>query len=258
MKALKKLLVTVAAIAGMAFLPGFTMTAKAAPTTYTLKYVPAYSEWRAQPLANWDEGAGSGNVGYLEVNVKDGDVVIVQGGSGDPALNLKFSASLSNFTVIAATNYVTIESGEITDAYVLKGSVVDLKGKCKNVYVYDNSVCNVRQDADLIQFVKSSSLEMNVLANGTVARCQFVENGNVTKDLYSFAKDTFRVEKGALKTAASSYSTTGTAASASGKTQTTNGAAVSPKTGESSHAIWLFAIAVICLAGAFASKKKFA
>ena len=258
MKALKKLLVTVAAIAGMAFLPGFTMTAKAAPTTYTVKYVPAYSEWRAQPLSTWDEGAGHGDVEYLKVNVKDGDVVVVQGSAGDPALNLQFSASLSNFTVVSATNYVTIESGEITDAYVLKGSVVDVKSKCKNVYVYDNSVCNVRQNADLIQLVKVSSMEMNVLANGTVARCQFVDNGNVTKDLYSFGKDTFRVEKGELKTAAANYSTTGTATTSSGKAQTTNGAAVSPKTVESSHAIWLFVIAVICLAGAFASKKKFA
>lgn len=258
MKVLKQILVTVAAIAIMAILPGFAATtAKAAPTTYTVKYVPAESEWRVQPLASWDDATGSGNVGYLAVNVKDGDVVVVQGGSDDPVLNLKFNASLSNFTVISTTGYVTIECGEITDAYVLKGSIVDLKSKCKNVYVYDNSVCNVRQDADLIQLAKSSKMEMNVLANGTVARFQISENGNVTKELYSFAKDTFRVEKGELKTAASSYSTTAAAAS-TGKTQTTNGAAISPKTGENGYAIWFIAIAVFCAACVFASKKKIA
>lgn len=269
MKALKHLFLAIAAFTIIMLLPGLgTMKVKAAATTYTVKYVPANSEWRVQPLSSWDENEGHGTVGYLSSNVKDGDIVIVQGSSDDPALNLKFSASLSNITIISATNYVTVECGTITDAYVLKGSVVDLKTPCKNVYVYDNSVCNIRKDVDLVQLAKATSMDANVLANGTVGHCQFVENGKATKDYYSFSKDTLRIEKGELKTSSASYSTTAPAAtetpaasatpaaSDSGKSQTSNGVPLSPQTGENSHAIWLFIIAILCFASAFSFKKK--
>ena len=258
MKLLKRLFLTALAIAALAFVPqANTLTAKAATTTFTVKYVPENAEWRVQPLSSWDAAKGHGDLGYLYTNVKDGDIIVVVGDSSSPALKLSVGAKISNLTVYGVTNGVTYETGsEVTDVYVLKGSIATLDGYCKNVHVYDDSSCNVFKDADLVQACKESAMTMNISAVGTVGHYQTVDNGKVLKDYYNFAANTLRVEKGELKTNAANYSTTATA-TATGTT-TNNGASVSPKTGENSYAMLLFAGAIFCFAGAFVTRKKIA
>ena len=267
MKLLKRLFVTALAIALVAFVPqANTMTAKAATTTFTVKYVPENSEWRVQPLSNWDAAKGHGDLGYLYSNVKDGDIIVIVGDASSPALKLSVGAKISNLTIYGAVNGVTYETGtEVTEVYVLKGSIASLDGYCKNVHVYDDSSCNVFKDADLVQACKESTMTMNISAVGTVGHFQSVDNGTVLKDIYNVATNTLRIEKGELKTDAANYSLTATATTPSKTstgtatgTATNNGASVSPKTGESSYAILLFAGAIFCFVGAFVTRKKIA
>jgi LPXTG-motif cell wall-anchored protein len=265
---LKRLFLTALAIAALAFVPqANTLTAKAATTTFTVKYLPSYSEWRVQPLSTWDEPKGTGDLGYLYSNVKDGDIIVIVGDSDSPALKLSIGAKISNLTIYGAVNGVTYETtSEVTDAYVLKGSIASLSGYYKNVYVYDTSSCNTFNNVDHILACKESSMTMNISAVGTVGQFQFVDNGNVTKTIYNITANALRVVNGELKTDAANYSLTATGTTTPSKTSTgtatgtatNNGASVSPKTGESSYAILLFAGAIFCFAGAFVTRKKIA
>ena len=264
MKLFKRILATALAIALVAIVPSAPKV-RAAGTTFTVKYLTSLLEWRVQPLADFDEGKGTGDLGYLYSNVKDGDTVVIVGDASAPALELSVGAKLNNVTIYGAPNGVTFKSGsEVTDAYVLKGSIATLDGTFKNVHVYDDSSCNILKNADLVQACKESKMEMNIVAVGTVAHFQTVDNGKVLKDYYSFGANTLRVEKGELKTAATSYSTTATvsgtttpATSNAGSTSTSNGgAAVSPKTGETGYAFLLLTGAALCMAGAAFCKKK--
>ncbi|MBR3468795.1 MAG: LPXTG cell wall anchor domain-containing protein [Lachnospiraceae bacterium] len=271
MKLFKRILATTLAIALVALLPQATMKVKAAGTTYSLKYVPSMSEWRAQPLSSWDLSKGTGDLAYLYQNIKDGDTLVILGETGAPNLtDLKISAKLENLTIYNVTTGVTFSTtAEVKDVYVLKGSVASLNGTCKNVYIYDDSICNVMNDAELISMNKESSMKMNVAAVGKVAHVQFVDNGRVLSDTYNYAANSLRVENGENKTPTTSYSATptnfgsssgsgsGSGNSSSGGSSTNNGS-TSPKTGENATMIILFAGAVLCFAGAAYSKKKIA
>jgi len=269
MKLFKRILATTLAIALVALLPQASMKVKAAGTTYSIKYVASYGEWRAQPLSSWDLSKGTGDMPYLYANIKDGDTLVVLGETGAPNLtDLKISVKLENLTIYGVTTGVNFTTNaEVKDVYVLKGSVASLNGTCKNVYIYDDSVCNVMNDAELISMNKEASMKMNVAAVGKVAHVQFVDNGTVLSDTYNYAANSLRVEGGENKTPTASYSTTpsgsagaatGTATSSSSSTTTSSGAPASPKTGENATMIILFAGAVLCFAGAAYSKKKIA
>ena len=267
MKSLKRILATALAVLMVAILPQANVaTVKAAGTTYTVKYVDSYGEWRAQPLVNWDLSKGTGDLNYLSNNVKDGDTIVVVGDAADPGpVELKINVNIANLTLYETKQGVTFTGvGTVTDVYVLKGSIATLNANCKNIYVYDDSKCNVLKDADLVQAAKESLMKMSIVAVGKIAHAQIVENGKVTKDMYNVAADTFRIVDGVDKTDAANYSTTASASSSTGNagnagsTTTNNGGTVSPKTGEASYAIGLFAGAVLCFAGAIASKKTFA
>jgi LPXTG-motif cell wall-anchored protein len=269
MKLFKRILATTLAIALVALLPQATMKVKAAGTTYSLKYVPSMSEWRAQPLSSWDLSKGTGDLAYLYQNIKDGDTLVILGETGAPNLtDLKISAKLENLTIYNVTTGVTFSTtAEVKDVYVLKGSIASLNGTCKNVYIYDDSICNVMNDAELISMNKESSMKMNVAAVGKVAHVQFVDNGRVLSDTYNYAANSLRVQNGENKTPTTSYSATptgstgtatGTATSSSSSTTTSSGTPASPKTGENATMIILFAGAVLCFAGSAYSKKKIA
>lgn len=268
MKLLKRILATALAIALLAFVPGFqSATAHAeGPVTYTVKYVPELNEWRVQKLAVWDETRENGAMNYLYYSVKDGDSVVVIGGPGTPANEdpLKIDVQLANLTIYEVVGGIIVYANKgITDIYVLKGSAASLHGTYDNVYVYDNSSANVNSNVKYLQISKESSMEMNVTAVGTVDKCQIDDRGNVLKTMYNVKADSLRVVKGVDKTDPSAYATAPGAAPASSTpsnpapANTNNGGAISPKTGESSYAIWLLFGAAICFAGAFATKKKF-
>ena len=219
MKSLKRILATALAVLVVAVLPQVNVaTVKAAGTTYTVKYVDSYGEWRAQPLVNWDLSKGTGDLNYLSNAVQDGDIIVVVGDEADPGpVELKVHANVANLTLYETKQGVTFTGvGTVTDVYVLKGSVGTMNAYCKNIYVYDDSKCNVLKDADLVQAAKESLMKMSIVAVGKIGHAQIVENGTVIKDMYNVATDTFRIIEGVDKTDPASYSTTPTASSSTG------------------------------------------
>lgn len=268
MKLLKRIFATALAVALIAFVPSAQKATVRAegPVTYTVKYVSALSEWRVQKLAVWDDGRENGAISFLYNNVKDGDSVVVIGGSGSPNFtdDLKIDAKLANLTLYEVTGGIIVYANKtITDIYVLKGSEASLHGSYDNVYVYDNSSANINNNVKYVQVSKESSMTMNVTAVGTVDRCQIDDRGNVIKTMYNVKANSLRIVNGVDKTDASAYSTTPGAAPSTPSTPsntgtTNNGGAVSPKTGEDNYAILLFAGMILCFAGAYVTKKKFA
>lgn len=269
MKLFKKVLLTCIAIAALAFIPGFQSATAKAADTYTVKYVPSLSEWRVQKLAQWDDGRENGALSYLYNNAKDGDAVVVIGGSGSPAFSeeLKINAKLANLTLFEVTGGIIVYANQtIKDIYVLKGSSASLHGSYENIYVYDNSAANVNNDVAYLQVSKESSMEMSVTALGTVGHCQIDDRGNVIKHMYNVKAGALSIVKGVDKTDPSAYSTTPTGTPANnagnagnaGNNSNQNGANVSPKTGDADYAIWLFIGIACCFAAAFSMKKRLA
>lgn len=270
MKLLKSFLVTCIAIAALVLIPNSQAATAQAADTYTVKYVPALSEWRVQKLAQWDDMRENGALSYLYYSIKDGDAVVVIGESGAPALSdLKIDVKLANLTLFGVTGGVVVYANQsIKDIYVLKGSAASLHGSYENVYVYDNSAANVNNDVAYLQVSKETSMEMNVTALGTVGHCQIDDRGTVREHMYNVKAGALSIVKGVNKTDPSAYSTTPTGSPApapapatttpAGNSSTGNGATVSPKTGDANYAIWLFLGIACCVAAAFSMKKRLA
>lgn len=272
MKQKRRILATILTLALAILVPQFhPATAKAeTPTTFTIKYIESMGEWRVQPLSAWDDSQGSGILAYVDTYIKDGDTVVVVGGAGSPAFGeLTLNAKVENLTLYEVTGGIEVKANAgIKDIFVLKGSVASLHGTYDNVYVYDNSICNILNDLKYLQISKESSMTMSITAVGTVGHCQIDDNGKVLKHMYNVKANTLRIVEGVDKTDPSNYSTTPTespsAPGASGtatpstSTPTENGAPASPKTGDSSCAIWIFAGALLCFAGARMTRKQYA
>lgn len=266
MKLAKRILTACLAIALVAFLPLGGAKVKADnPKTYTVKWLSDMNEWRVQQLAVWDSSRENGNLNYLWSSLKDGDSVVIIGDSSAPAFgDLRISFKLENLTLLGVTGSIIVYADQnIKDIYVLKGSVASIHGSYDNVYVYDNSSCNVNSDVKYLQISGESSMDMNVAALGTVEHCKIDNKGSLIREMYNVKANALRVEKGADKTDTTAYSTTASATPAStgantntsaGNTSTASGN-VSPKTGEGSLALLLLAGAASCFACAFYSRK---
>ena len=271
MKKMKRILATFMAIALIAVLPGVnSITAKAAaPKTFTVKYDEGLAEWRVQMLASWDDAQPNGGLDFLWSYLADGDAVVVLGGS-TANLNLTFNVNLGNLTLYGVTtNAVIYSNASIKDIYVLKGTKASLNGNYENVYVYDNSACNVNNDVKNLYITGESSMTMNVAALGKVDYCKIANGATVLATMYNVQANSLRVTNGTNTTPADTYSTSATdapatpatpapgAGSNAGQSNTGSTRPTSPKTGETGS-MWLLAAGLVCLAGAYAAKKKFA
>lgn len=270
MKLLKRITSACLAIALIAFLPFGGARVKAdTPHTYTVKWISSMNEWRVQQLAAWDDSRENGDMKFLWGNIREGDSLVIVGDAGSPKFDdLHINFKLANLTLYAVTGSIIVYADQnIKDIYVLKGSVASLHGSYDNVYVYDNSSCNVNNDVKYLQITGESSMDMNVAALGSVEHCKIDNKGTLIREMYNVKANALRVEKGADKTDASAYSTTASAAPAATTSGSSNaatnnsataGGAVSPKTGEGAGSIILLAGAALCLAGSFYARKKFA
>ena len=271
MKKQKRILAALLVVLLVGLIPGVgSVRAKAdTPHTYTAKWIPAMNEWRTQQLSSWDDSRENGDLDFIWNNIKDGDSLVIVGDPGAPKFDdLHITHKLANLTLFAVTSSIIVYAEQnVTDIYVLKGSIASIHGSYDNVYVYDNSACNVNNDVKYLYIGGESSMDMSVTAVGTVGHCKIENKGSLVKEMYNVKANCLKVVNGADKTDASTYSTTATATPAATTTTTTattttgtaaTGTGVSPKTGEGSLMIVLFAGAVLCLAGSYYARKKIA
>ena len=178
------------------------------PHVYSVKYIPEKDEWRVQQLSSWDSSKENENMDYLWGNLQDGDSLVILGDENSPAFgDLKIDKKLANLTLFAVTSSIVVYANQnISEIYVLKGTVASLNGSYDTVYVYDNSSCNINSDVKKLQISGVTSMKMNVTALGKVDFCQIDYRGNVIATMYNVAPGTLKVVDGELKTDESHYS----------------------------------------------------
>lgn len=264
MKTVKRLFAALLAIALIVLIPGAgSITASADdPATFTVKYVASMGEWRVQKLAKWDDSRETGGMDYLWRTYQDGDSVVIIGTDGG-AVNLTFDRALANLTLynVGATSLIFAEK-DIKEVYVLKGTAVALNGYYENVYVYDDCVCNINQNAKNVYIAGESKMTMNVAANGAVEFCQITNLYGTQTKMYNIKADSLRVIDGQNETDPQTYSTSPDAAPAAPAAPSApaapapNGSVpTSPQTGETSSVLLLLG-AAICFAGSMYFRRR--
>ena len=179
--------------------------------TYSVKYVPEMGEWRVQQSSSWDSSKENGNMDYLWGNLQDGDSLMIIGDEISPAFgDLKIEKKLANLTLSGVTSSIIVYARQnISEIYVLKGTVASLNGSYDTIYVYDNSSCNINNDVKKLQISGETSMKMNVTVFGKVDFCQIDNRGNVLSTMYYVVPGTLKVVDGEIKTDAANYSTNG-------------------------------------------------
>lgn len=275
MKKLKTLVSLLAAAALLFMIPGVNAMQASAeePVTYFLKYVEEKGEWRFH-IGAWDDNnAGHRELYYLKEAIKDGDLIVIEG--GDHGLTLELPVNLNNITFNHSYS-ATITAKSVENVYVLRDSVAAVNGDVVNAHVYDNAVVNFNNNVTNLYITKERSGEQSIAVIGTVGYVQTGDAEKVYNQFYNFQANSFRQEKGILKTDASLYSTTPVATQpAAPVTPETPAAPVTPsapdtpaastageyddvpKTGDSfALPYMLFAAAAFCFGGVYLLRKK--
>lgn len=261
MKKLKTLVSLLTAVAVCVLLPGFnTLTVSAEePVTYYVKYIEGdtKSEWRYQVGATWDDKGVHRELYYMNQDIKDGDLVIVDGNvSGNP---LNIPVRLGNLTILHGSGTV-VQTNGIDECFVLRDSVVAINGDIKNAYVYNNARCSFNDNVDTLQVTDDQGLHAYITVAGTVKHLTGSDPYQTYYDFYSFAKGKLVIEDGRVKTAETDYSTTPAAEQAPSAPKAPSQAPSGeyddvPKTGESNLVFYLLGISALCFAGRYCMKK---
>lgn len=172
------------------------------PVTYYVKYVGG--DWLCQTGGNgWQENALHRELYYLKQSIKDGDLLVVDGaGQG---LNLTLPVSLNNVTFIGSGSGI-ITANSIENVYVLKDCTGIVNGNVTNAYVFDNALANFNDSVTNLYVIKASTNEQTIAVAGTVDYLETSMNGSITRQLYYFRRNSFRMDKGTLKTSEFNYS----------------------------------------------------
>lgn len=264
MKQLKRFVITFAA-ALFCFVPflSSSMTVHAdGPVTYYLKYVESLGEWRHQ-TGTWDDNAYHSDLYSLTQNIKDGDLLVIDGNS---SIKLSVDVNLNNLTIVNSTGAV-VAAKSIENFYAINNSVSAISGDITNAEVYDACTVNFNNSIKNLKLLSYTNdlLQQTVYVVGTVDTLTASGKSYTHYTLYNFAANTLRVEAGELKTDAANFSstasTTTAATTTTTATTTTNSASDEyddvPKTGDVRvNPLWFVGIATICLAGSYALKKR--
>ena len=227
------------------------------PRTYYLKYVESESQWRYQDGTPWDDTKQHRELYYMQQSIKDGDLLVVEGG-GDP-LRLEVNVKLSNLTLNKCQNVVVTTKG-VDECYVLGDALSAVNGDVKHAYIYANSATTFNNNVDTVDIQDTGSIRCTLTVGGTVSHLIGKNDSGTVYEGYDFAAGTLNIQSGVLKTDASNYSTTSSATTSS-STNTASQSASSdeyddvPKTGESTTVIWLFAATLLCFGSAYTLKK---
>lgn len=202
-----KTIVSLLAAAAMLFLSSGSeqlRVSAAEPVTYSLKYVEDKDEWRYHVGAWDDNNAGHRELYYLKQSIKDGDILVIEGGEHN--LNLEVPVSLNNIT-FNHSHLAVITAKSVENVYVLRDSVGVVNGDVTNAHVYDNAVANFNNNVTNLYITKERSGEQTIAVVGTVDYVRTGDAEKVYNEFYNFQANSFRQEEGILKTDASKYST---------------------------------------------------
>lgn len=228
--------------------------------TYYVKYVESAGEWRYQ-TGSWDDNGYHRELYYLQQSMKDGDILVVDDSGHD--LKLELSVRLSNLTVVHSPAAV-ITAKSIDNVYVINDSICAVNGDVTYAEVYDASAVNFNNNVGTLKILSEKYDDLRATVSVVGALDYVYASGKSYKhfEFYSFAKDSFRLEKGVLTTDASKYSDTAQTTASTATTNASTAASSSeeyddvPKTGDILfHPLWLVCIAGVCLAGAYKLKK---
>ncbi|MFG6356318.1 MAG: hypothetical protein K1W26_05745 [Acetatifactor sp.] len=173
------------------------------PVTYSLKYVEANEEWRFH-IGSWDDSnPGHRELYYLKESIKDGDLIVIE--EGEHSLNLELPVRLSNITFNHSYTAV-ITAKSVDNVYVLRDSVGVVNGDVTNAYVYDDGVANFNNNVTNLYIMKERSGQQSIAVLGTVDYVKTADAEKVYNEFYNFQANSFRQEKGILKTDPSKYS----------------------------------------------------
>ncbi len=268
MKRFKKT-ITLFAAALFCIVPFFTtpLTAKAeGPVTYYLKYEESAGDWRYE-TGTWTDGGSHRELYYMQQAIKDGDLLVVD---GNHSLNLTVNVHLSNLTVVNGPDIVIAANG-IDNAFVINDSICSINGDVTNADVYANSVANFNNNVGTLRILEEREdlLHATIAVVGTVDHLYAGGKNYKHYEFYNFEANSLRIDKGSLKTDASKYSTTPTAATPAPTTPsapaggTTGNAGTSgeyddvPKTADVRfNPLWLAGIAAVCMIGAYKLKEE--
>lgn len=266
LKAFKRLLALTASACVLAFLPNANaLTASAeGPVTYYIRNETdenGEDDWWYQEGSSWNDQAGGSALYYMYQNLKNGDKVVVDGGSDTSSL--EFDVHLSNLTIRNTSGTIAIVSvsGGIDECYFLNDSLGAVTGNVTNAHVHGGSTANFNSNVtNLYSYSNDPDVKPTIGVNGTVARFVAEDPYNTEPPCgTNFAANSFYLENGKLTTPDDKYTKGVSGAPAAPATQPGTNPAASgssaasgeydavPKTGEASPMAWLSSAAVLCL-----------
>lgn len=260
MKQIKKLVTVLSALV-LCLVPlfGNTMPVKAAGYTYYIKYVEGIDQWRFMP-DTWSDTGHHRELYYMQLDLKDGDVIVVDGKNTANILNLEVNVNLSGLYVnTAGTSSITAKG--IDNCYVIENGKTIINAPVKNAYVYDQALAQFNNDVENLEVIASKGdlLKANVGTNASVKHLKAYST-KLHYEFYDFAPGALSIVNGEFKSAAGTYSTTPSATTpAAPSTPATPSGEYDdvPKTADMRfNPLWLMALAAACFAGSYALKKE--
>ena len=274
-KKLKALVSLLAAAAVLALLPGSnTLTAKAEEAkTYSVKFIGGeINDWRYVAGSTFDDTAYHREIYYLNLDLKEGDAVVVYAGDTSPNKELHLAdVKLGNLTIHQNASAIVFTGG-VTDCYVLAGAYTAINGDVRNAYLYDTTTCTFNSNVlDMVLNI-SDAPHSNISCAGTVGHFRTVSSvGANTYEFYDIAQNAMRMVNGSYQitqyspTPSDSYlqamnSTSDTTAAPAPSSTTTSVSSDEydkvPKTGEHSMVIWFVCAAAVLFTGSYVLYRK--
>lgn len=254
MKHFKKLLaIATLFVLCMAPLLGDPMIAHAeeSGTTYYLKYVPNLNQFRYQK-DSWQQDKEHWDVNALKANIKDGDLLVIDGTNGE-GIDLTVDVRLSNLTVVNG-DLVLVTATSVDNFYGLNGTKTVVNGNVTNAYVYEQSLANFNNNVTNLT-VSSGQYATPLATVSVLGTCDYfcIENG---MKAYSFVANTLRLVDGNFTTEAKNYSTTAPATTPAVPSTSNDEYDDVPKTGDARfNPLWLVGLAAVCFAGSVGIRK---
>lgn len=167
----KALVSTLMAALLLALLPDSSLlTAHAEEAkVYSVKFIGGnINDWRYVEGNKFDDDAYHRELYYLNLELKDGDTIVVYGGNDDPTKSLNLSdVTLENLTV-AQNATAIIFTGGVKDCYVLGGAFTAINGDVTNAYLYDSVTCTFNNNVLDMVLTFADTRSSNISCAGTV------------------------------------------------------------------------------------------